>query len=247
MAAERIERRVLGALAPLSRATASPVSAPLRVASQQAQVRRNRAGLYVITAAQGLEHHLDAFEAAPAAPAPGSLVVSFRIEDPRGRFLPRQLTLRLPRAPDPAAEDSLFEPVPVLLYPAATAPLSPNWSRIRATLRRAGEPLRGALLRVVRLLDETVIASGISDPRGEALLIVPGVPVTRFAEEDEAEDGATPVVVNRLPVRLEASHRERDWPVDPDELEAEHAADLATSVELALRTGGSERVVLNLT
>ena len=37
------------------------------------------------------------------------------------------------------------------------------------------EPVRGALLRVVRDTDDALLASGISDPRGEALVLVPGL------------------------------------------------------------------------
>ena len=62
------------------------------------------------------------------------------------------------------------------------------------------------------------------------------------------DDDAPPVVVNRLPVRLELSlGATTPWPVDPDLLEQNHAADLKVSMELSLSTGQMERVAINLT
>ena len=45
-------------------------------------------------------------------------------------------------------------------------------------------PVPGALCRILNASDE-VIAGGMSDKRGEAVIIVPGIPVSDFAREDD--------------------------------------------------------------
>lgn len=253
MLTERIDQRVLGALRLVDRATGLPVTAPLRLHSDSARLLHNRSGLYVITEASGLESHAEAFAQPPASPPLASIEYRFIIEDPRRRYLPRRLSVNLPRDPDPehaGRPDSLFTPHDALLYHAATARLSANWSSLRVSVLRNGKPLAGALLRVIGVAGGDILASGISDPRGEALVVVPGVPVTRFADEGDVlghDHDPAPVVVNTLPVRLEVSLTASDWPVDPDELEQNHAANLRQSRELGLRTGRMETVVFKLT
>ena len=255
MATERIDQRVLGALRLVDRATALPVTGRLRLGSESARVARNLSGLYVIQRAEGLGAHTAAFQRPPATPAIGSLTHAFTIEDPSRRYLPRRVSLRLPLDPDPGLagqEGSLFTPRDVALYPAANAGLSPNWSTLRVFVGRGADPVspvRGALLRVVARADGRVLASGISDDNGEALVIVPGIPVTRFADEIDAAHGhgQPPVVADSLPVRLELSYVEGGWPVDPDDLERHHATRLRGSRDLSLRTGRMEKAVFTLT
>jgi hypothetical protein len=256
MLIERVEQRVLGALRLVDRVTQTSLKRPLFLYSNRARLVRNARGYYVVTHATGLESHSASFQRPPVAPALESRNYSIEITDPLGHYLPRLLELRLPRDPDPAhAEDigSLFRPVDVALYPAGTAPLSPNWSTLRISVARVSNhaPVRGALLQVINAADDTLLASGISDVRGEALVIVPGVPITKFADEENEEGeggGEPPVVVNTLPVRLELSlGTTTPWPVNPDLLEQHHVANRRMSMDLALSTGRMERVVINLT
>lgn len=255
MPIERVEQRVLGAMQLIDRVTQSPVTRPLRISSKKASLVRNRRGYYVITQANGLEHHVASFQKPPATPALESKSFRFEITDPLGHYLPRWLDLRLPRDPDPLhATDtgSLFKPVDVVMYPASTAPLSPNWSSLRISVARASNraPIRGALLQVIDAADDTLLASGISDEQGEALVIVPGVPITKFADEANDPDGVgePPVVVNTLPVRLELSlGNTTSWPVNPDLLEQNHVANRRMHMDLTLSTGRMERVIINLT
>jgi hypothetical protein len=255
MPIERIEQRVLGALRLVDRVTQAPLTRPMHLHSANAGLVRTARGYYAVIAAVGLDHHIGSFQEPPTAPALESSRFRFEVTDPLGRFLPRLLTLRLPRDPDPAhaaAAGSLFRPVDVAMYPASTASLSHNWSTLRISITRepTRSPVRGALLRVIDAADEALLASGISDERGETLVIVPGVPITRFADEaPEGEGGSDPpVVVNRLPVRLELSLDETvAWPVDPDLLEENHVAHRRMSTELALTTGRMERKAIHLT
>lgn len=258
MMIENVQQRVLGALRPVDRVTRTPVTRALRVRSDTATLIQNRRGYYVVIRADGLDAHVEAFQEPPATPAIGSNSYSFEISDPQKRYLPRLLTLRLPRDPDPGhagSADSLFTPRDVLMYPASTAPLSHNWSTVRATVTQGPAlPRSGALIRITDPARDVQLSSGITDQRGEALLIVPGVPVTKFADGDgengggDDEDDEPPVVVNRLPVRLELSlGTTAPWPVDPDLLEQNHAANLQVSLDLSLSTGQMERVAINLT
>jgi len=257
MLIENVEQRILGALRLVDRVTRTPVARALHISSDTATLIRNRRGFYVITHAEGLDAHVEAFHEQPAAPAHEANGYILEINDPKKRYLPRLLTLRLPRDPDPdnaGNANTLFTPRDVLMYPASTAPLSHNWSTVRATVTRDSiTPQRGALIRITDPSRDTQLSSGITDQRGEALLIVPGVPVTKFADGDEGNGGGdddedSPVVVNTLPVRLELSlGATTPWPVDPDLLEQNHAADLKVSMELSLSSGQMERVAINLT
>ncbi len=251
---ERIEQRVLGALRLVDRVSQVPLQRALTVRAEGGRLVRNAGGLYVITAANGLEAHSAAFTQPPATPAPGSVNLSVVVSDPQMRYLPRLLNIRLPRDADPASAgqpDSLFTPRQAQMYPASTATIATNWSAVRASVTRAGEALAGCLLRVVDEAEGGVLASGISDERGEALVVVPGVPITKFAGDDDEEEGEEgddpPVMITTLAVRLEASAGDGSWPVDPDLLEQNHAANIAQSRQLTLKTGRVETVAINLT
>jgi hypothetical protein len=186
---ERFEQRVLAALRCVDATTLAPIDTTLLVSGEGAQVSRNHSGLYVIRRWSRLAAHQDAFEAPPAAPALFSESLVLDIRDPAGRYLARRAAIALPRDPDPAnaaQAGSLFRAVDVPMYPAATAPLGVNWVELRATVREAGtgEALGGALLRVVST--SGVLARGLTDWRGEALVPVAGVPITTWSTEPGA-------------------------------------------------------------
>lgn len=189
---ERQESRVLGALRCVDASTGAPIDRALDVRSLDAapaRLLRNRSGLYVIRDWAALAAHAESFLLPPALPAIGSLRLRLAVSDPSGAYLPRIVSLPLPR--DPAAgpllgPDSLFLPKTVPLYPAPGAATGANWSLLRLSLRAqdSGDALGGALLRVRR--NGVVLARGLSDWRGEALVAVVGVPVTTFSEDENA-------------------------------------------------------------
>lgn len=254
---EVIDTRVLGALRLVDGPTGAVIQRVMTVDSPTGNFIRNRSHHYVIRSAQGLEHHTTSFENAPGTPAVGDIDLPIRVHDPMHRYLPRASNIALPRDPDPSnadEPDSLFRAVPVAMYPSATFRLHPNWSAIRAALAVEGSPdtvLPGALLRVIRDSDDEVLARGLSDTRGEALVIVPGIPITNFAgsgEEEEEFDASGPVVIAETAVRLEVIvDHELPWPVDPEQLEANRATLLRPSnapTDLTLRTGQVETLDL---
>jgi len=259
---ERSDARVLGALRCVDASTRAGVQAPLRVGIDGAQVRRNRSGLYVVSRADALAAHEEAFDAPPATPALGSVALTASIDDPSGAYLPRMAAIALPRDPAPghaAQADALFRPVEVAMYPAGTAPLGANWAALRVAVREAasGDALGGALLLVVSG-GTAVLARGLSDWRGEALVAVPGVPVTTWSDAHGA------VVVSETAVQLQVlfdpaaglrSTAERvragdapDAPphVDPDRLEAARATLPHAELDLRIAAGRAQTLSIAL-
>jgi hypothetical protein len=244
---ELVERRVLGAVRFVDAGTALPIRAPLVVEAPGVRWLRNRAGAWVIAAAPGLEAHADAFATPPAEPPVESVAVELSIDDPARRYLARRRTVRLPRDGQPGnaeAAGSLFRAVDVAMFRAPAAAAPPGWAAVRAvvTATPAAVPLRGALLRVVRASDGVRLASGLTDPRGEALVPVPGIPLTTF------EDGPGPVLATAVEVRIEVIV-DPDAPrvPDPDDLEARRDALRAEVATATLSGGRTVAVALQVT
>lgn len=197
MILEHRDRRVLGAVSFVDATTRLRITSPLTVEASGLRLIRNRRGLYVITRAPGLNAYTSVFLEQPRPPDAGavaleSVPIELKVSDPRFEHMPRRSTIRLPRDPDPAKAgqaSSLFTPVEVALFPSPTAGVAPGWAVIRATVREKGtnKLLPWSLLRVMsnggapRLLALT-----IADNRGEALVAVPGIPITTFGETEGA-------------------------------------------------------------
>ncbi len=263
---ESIDRRCLGALKCVDRATGFHLSQHMQFEAEELSFLRNRSNLYVIKKATGLEQYVNAFEQAPTTIPTGTLSFDVEVNDPKREYLPRTVAIDLPRDANPANLDndnSLFKAVEVQLYAAPNAKIMANWSIVRVSVMRANatlgnQPVAAALLRVIRESDDEILSSGLSDQRGEALVIVPGIPITQFADDDDDGPGGgtggggppapAPVVISEIPARLEVSVASRsNWPVNPDLLELNHAANLVATESLTLRTGRMEKVAIQLT
>lgn len=249
---EVIEHRVLCAARFLDHATGRVITRPLQLSADGTRFIRNRSNMYVIM----------------SAPALGSVPIRSTIRDPLGRYLPRTFTLPLPRDPDPTHSGqpgSLFRPVDVNMYCASTASGSPNWSIIRASVSwnnlsvNTEGPACGALLRVVSNSDGELLASSVSDERGEALVVIPGVPITTFSEggdsdgdnegtDNDSEGSSTgPVMAFEIAARLEVIFDPNaSWPVDPDQLETDRESLLRKTQNVVLRTGRMDKVTITL-
>jgi len=199
---ERVEQRVLGAIRCIDATALVPLTLPLTVTGAGASFLRNRSGLYVIHEWTGLAAHATVFDAAPALPAVGEAPpLDLSITEPSGHYLPRRIRLALPRDPNPAnaaAANSLFRPVDIPMYPSPHAAVGANWTVLRVTVTAAagGDLLGGALLRVTA--NGAVLARGLTDWRGEALVPVAGVPVTTWSDDPAA------VIVTEIAATLEA-------------------------------------------
>lgn len=197
---ERFEWRVLAALRPIDATTGATIEAPLRLQGEGARIVRNRSGFHVVHEWTRLAAHATEFLQPPASPAIGSETLMIRIDDPSGRYLPRLATLSLPRNPDGDAPDSIFSALDIPLYPAPRAALGTNWCALRVSVsaQPGGDVLGGALLRVIA--GGQVLARGLSDWRGEALVAVAGVPVTTWSADADA------VVATHVDAVLEVCH-----------------------------------------
>ncbi len=250
---DRVERRVLGALRCVDATTGAPLTQPLRLeAPANARIQRNRSGLFVIHNWAPLAAHSDAFANAPAVPAPGTLTMNLVVFDPLGQYLPRRVQVALPRDADPAnadAADSLFQPVEVAMYPACSARVGANWAALSVSVRDAGsdDALGGVLLRV--LSAGQVLARGLTDWRGEALVPVAGIPVTTWSAAPgdvivtqivaSLEAIADPASLTRTPqARVAAGRAPSPLPlVDPAAIETARAGLLQASAVVSLAAG----------
>jgi hypothetical protein len=245
-ALENVDRRVLGAVRFLDATSQLQVRTGLRVQAETARLRINGSGLFVIWSAQGLEAHESGFENPPASPAVGSVQVVLTVSDTALRYLARRCTLRLPRDPDVdkiGLKNSLFQPVDVRLFLAPTAPVLSGWSLIRATVKKAGSDsvLAGALIRVLKTADQTLLASGLSDSRGEALVAVPGIPVTTFGE-----GGGGAVIGTEIDVAIQTIFDPASAGVpDPDDLE--QRSDTLPHSTMSVKLASSRTLITNLT
>jgi hypothetical protein len=190
---DRTERRVLGALRCVDATTGAPVLQALQVeAPPGVHIQRSRSGLFVVHGASPL---------VAAAGRAGSLPLMLKVGDPQGQYLSRLVRMdlalhtHLARA---ALAGSLFHPLVVPMYLSSFGRLQPSWVALSASLRAVGsnEALGGVLLRVVS--DGQVLARGISDWRGEALVPVAGMPLTTWC----ADTGTA--AVTAIPATLEA-------------------------------------------
>jgi hypothetical protein len=228
---ERLDNRVLGAVRWLDAVTERPIAQPLAVASSDLRFVRNRSGLSVIVSAAGLgayEACLDLNSLSPADVVPDlSLDLTAAVSDPTGRYLPRRFSLKLPRTAQPPRlpngrrpADSLFEPVSISLLPSPLAEVATGWAQVRVTARTAaGGPLKNLFLRVVATAGNAILGRGMTDARGEGLVIVPGLKL--FAPGNTPEE----VTTRETEVRLEAiPPTGDDDPVDWTELDPLAAA-----------------------
>lgn len=246
---ESVSHRILGAVRLVDAAAGTQASDSFQVAAPGLKFVRNRIGYYVIYSADrppALRAHADSFEQPPATPPLASENFAGEII-PAGRlYLPRGFEIALPRDPDPANIDqptSLFRPADVRLYPAATSSVDPGWAVIRATVHgtQAGQqprPLGGALIRVLQTVNNTttVLARGMTDWRGriagEALVVVPGIPITISGGGNGA------VLTHEIGVTLQAIFDPNaEGLPNPDHLE-DNLGTLRTSMQAAQLASG---------
>lgn len=188
---EPVDRRVLGAFQCMDVITGKSILDNLAVAAAPLSVRPNRSGIYVIFNAPGFAALTDQFDPTPPAPPAKQFVIS--IQDPNRRYLPRQATLQVPQHLPPAIDPSqpfdpskvlsdplvIFNPQQISLYPSPAAPLSPNWAVIHVSVIKSGvvpqQGLSWCALQVARKDNNAVLASTVTDSRGEGLLVMTGL------------------------------------------------------------------------
>jgi hypothetical protein len=245
MTSETLERRVLGAIQFVDAVTGSRVMETVQVAGDGLLLKRGREGRIVIWKATGLETHTDAFANPPVEPALESMTVALAISEAGTHYLPRRASIRLPRDPNPANANnnsSLFQPITIRLLPSPAALVAASTAIVYLSVRDEDTeaPLAGALVRVLRASDSAVLGRGMSDWRapvaGEALVAVPGIPVTSFNAGDGGAVMTTQVDVN-IEVIFDPDLSPLEELPDPDDLEARRATLRRATVPSQLRWG----------
>lgn len=230
---EENARRFLAGVRFVDAVTGLPIGEAIRARGAGVELVQNRRGVLGVRMARGLGAHVDHTDPATAAPALPGGALDYDIEawDAAERYVPRRFTLTLPR-PWSDAEDGLYEPVDVPMYPAPTARLQGNWAALRGRVVDEDDAPIGGALVCVRLAPEegepepgAVIARGLTAlaehpaspgharrSAGEFLVCVAGLPVTTWGGGEAAP---RPAVVIEIVVDPSALGR----PPHPENIE----------------------------
>ncbi|HEY8209536.1 MAG TPA: hypothetical protein VIG99_18735 [Myxococcaceae bacterium] len=214
MTSENVEHRALAAIRFLDEETRLPVRAPLKLSADGVRFVRNLRGLHVITDAPGFADYADHYDLPQTPPPPATFTIT--ATDPSRTYLSRRFTVQLPRDPSPGADedlpaDSVFKPVEVMLYPSAVARATAGSAVVRLSVTdNDGKPLPGALVELT-LDTPAVVRRGLSDDRGEALVLVPGIPIA---------DWSNPTATTEFDLTVKAAWTAGAPPPDPDALAA---------------------------
>jgi len=182
---EWLETSALGALRVTDAVTGRGIAAPVIVSAPGLSLLRKGLTDYVIMAADDVGAGLDVpVEARPLG----------------GTYLARRITLHLPRDSNPAnaaQPTSIFQPAVIPLLPAPSYPANGNMALLRVTVRRSTDGARvgGAVVRLRTAPLPAPDVHSMSDAAGEALIVVPDVPLT------SPGPGAT--VVGDIPAQLD--------------------------------------------
>jgi hypothetical protein len=199
-----------------------------------------------------------AADSAPAAaPAPGMQAAiaptqqefALTISDKRSSYLPRRFKLKLPRKNVTASDpDSIFNAVKVQLYPAAAAQVAQSWAVVRVSVVKAGDPARTglpwSLVQIKKKSDNSILSTGMSDARGEALVSVVGLPAL------SANGGTGTLLSSDVDVDVAAffdpANSTQDFVPDPDELIAKLGAMKTASQPAKIASGRTNTVTIEI-
>lgn len=175
-----LDRRAL-VLLQLVDGRGQPVEGPVAVTGPGVRSVAKRGGQIALIEATGLATYGASF-ATPVAPAVASLTLAVDLTPAAGDVLPRRLTLRLPRDPDPANRAllaSLFQPVVVPFAASPRTKANGNDCILRVAVKRTTDQamVENALVRA-RSADGTHSAWGLTDASGEAALVFGALPIT---------------------------------------------------------------------
>lgn len=265
MMTEQSDRRILAAIRCVDGITLRPIQSSLQLSAPSSRFIRNRSGDYILLTAPGLETYSNTFRLETLAATPPPTTLDITLIDPSGYYLPREFSLALPRPADPTAADGLFKTLTVPLYLSPLASKNPGWAVLRTSIVNATrQPLPWTLIEII----PDVVQSGQSatilaqaDWRGEALIVVPGIPVSTWATAADAADA--PVTTQNINIQVNllfdasqvmplpadtdfSNNPNRDYVPNPDALLANRAALLTSSHSLAVAAGSDRALTLTL-
>ncbi|MEP7306021.1 MAG: hypothetical protein ABJA98_10935 [Acidobacteriota bacterium] len=216
---DTVDRRVLGAFRCVDAFSRQSVLDPLAVGGRALDIRRNASGVFVVFQALGLRDLTLQFN--PTAPWPSARAFEVTIVPAGARYFARRAQLSLPRKPTPVNDpDSSMRPQDVTLFPGPAAVLGFNWAVVRVSVTkgvsRIGVPW--AMLRLTRDSDAAVLATGMSDRQGEAVLAVPGI--GQSASVSDEGDVMTTTVAATVTAYVDPDNfiRSDTWLPDPDDV-----------------------------
>lgn len=134
-----------------------------------------RPGVVIVTEAPGFEAYAASFAAPPAAGA-ASLPIDVRPADPA--YAPRRFVLALPRGATPADQNSVFDPLNVVLTPGDAARPDGLAAGLIVTVTRKtdGAAIEGALVRL-KPDGGKPATNSLTNAAGEALLLAGAIPI----------------------------------------------------------------------
>jgi hypothetical protein len=260
---EYADRRALAALVFVD-ALGARVFSPVAVtAPPRVRLLHKRPGEIVVMEVPDLATH-DTFAIPPDDTPLGGVAVQLDIRPAARGLGARRYELSLPRNPVPAMPlpaASLFRPIEIPLLPAPGATPTGLVAALSVTLRRAddGRRIEGALLRLLPDGGRPV-ARALTDAAGEALLLVPGVPISIAGPAATVlhDLGATldaiidPALArfhrdDALDAARAAAARRSTGFVNPDDLETRLAASATPAMPVRIAAGRTRTAQLEWT
>jgi hypothetical protein len=173
-----LDRRALGAIRLLD-PTGSALVSKARISGAGLKIFAKDSGIHLILGAPGLVAHQSTFDTPPGAPALGSKRYAIDVLPDDRRIMPRRAEIRLPRNPDPANARSLFTPIDIAMAASADAIIPATSAAVRVVVTQQGDGRRvgGALVRVSSDNGQ-FSGTGVTNPAGEALVVIPRFPMT---------------------------------------------------------------------
>jgi hypothetical protein len=208
---ETVDRRVLGGFMFVDASTGQPIDAPVTVASSQMKVRANHSGIYAIFDAPGFRALTTQF--IPTTPWPALQNFEISVSDASLRYLPRRAQVQAPRVLTGVAA-----PQPVPLFPGPGSTVEPNWAVVRVSVRsNANASLPFSVVRVIQA-PNTVMATGMADQRGEALLAVVGLGLQVSSTDTDPVTETTTAVTIQAWFDPSVLDRPKGWIPNPDDI-----------------------------
>jgi hypothetical protein len=244
------DRRVLGAFRMVSTVTGTGIESNFTVEAEPLDIIRNRSGIYVVRDAPGMHGFTEKFDVQGVA-APGQQSFDVTVRDSDHNFLARRFQLQLPRKLAPVHDpDGIFR---VQMYPGPAAPVAAAWALLRVSVIKSGAATRAglpwALVVVKQKSDGTVLKTGITDDRGEALVAVPGLTMRAAGNGGGAllsSDVAVEVSAIFDPAHLS---KDKDYVPDPDDLIARMGTDglKRNAQQVTISSGKSTTITIEVT
>jgi hypothetical protein len=254
---ENVDHRVLGGFQCVDAITNQSIVGPLRVSSTELSIRPNRSGVYAVWDGPNLRKYTSFI---PPAPWPAPSPFEIAIEDPSLFYLPRRGNIQVPQplpgtpalaAPPYTVSSSqsiVYGPQLVTLYRGPAACVEPNWAVVRASVVSSATPsvrLRWAVLQVS--VSGSVLATGVADQNGEALLAVPGLglqvssspggPVTEITTAATVQAWFDPTILSQPP----------GWVPNPDNILQNLSSSSWKTASAAIQFGPGQEVLVPLT